>query len=121
MEVVANHGNGLVKAIATCDGKLSRVELSGRAKELPREGLQEVVTAAVNDSIEKARLRQRKADEVLMDKHVPALIELAKTVFMADPELRAASLRLENLESEAEAERDMERLRKEKEDLEKKA
>ena len=57
VEVIANHGNGLVKAIATCDGKLSRVEISGRAKELPREGLEEIVSAAVNDAIEKARLR----------------------------------------------------------------
>jgi len=56
-----------------------------------------------------------------MDKHVPDLIALAKAVFMADPELRAAELRAENLDSEAEAERDMEKLRAKKQEKDRKA
>jgi len=114
VEVVANHGDGLVKAHATCDGKLKRIEFSGRCKYMTMDALSEVATAAANDAIEKARLRQRKADEVLMDKQVPELIDMVKTLFMQDPELRKDEMKMENMEDMDQVEREMEILRQKK-------
>lgn len=61
IEVDGESGGGLVKVIATCDMKLQKIEIDS-AVEGDKEMMQDLIVAAVNTALSKAK--ERSAEEM---------------------------------------------------------